>query len=97
MPKTYKCPLSEAQMETLTRLAETANRATRYSGTAPLYLALDGGDDAHPDAWLFLSWPSEHEAAICVVRRLIDYIALLAQTELGAMMVPTRVPSERQP
>jgi len=59
---------------------------------APMYLSGDGGDASHPNAWLFLCWPAQHPRAARAGQMIINAIAQIAATELGAVMQSTLPP-----
>jgi len=90
--KTYPSPLNDGDMATLTALAHKGNVLTADPHVAPMYLCADGGDDDHPDAWLFLCWPSRHPLASRAGRMALLEIARIAMTELGAELQHTCAP-----
>jgi hypothetical protein len=61
-------------------------------GLAPMYCAADGGDKAHPNAWLFLCWPALDRAAARAGVRVFHALDRIARQELGAVMEPTLTP-----
>jgi hypothetical protein len=89
MARKYKSPLNTGDLDSLTALAEKANRATLRDGLVPFYVAADGGDDDHPNGWIFLAWPAEFGPSRNMAQHLFADIRLLCDQYLGADMAIT--------
>ena len=86
MPKPLRSPFNSGELDTLQALAAKANLAAKRDGTAPFYVAADGGGDAQPDGWIFMAWPAAYPPSAHMASHLFDYTAMAAYEFLGATM-----------
>jgi hypothetical protein len=96
MPQKYRSPLNTGELHTLAALARKANHAIREDGVAPFYVAADGGDMTHPDAYIFMAWPFDHRPAANMARWIFEQTQIGAAEFLGATMDNADQPVEEE-
>jgi len=94
MPKSLRSPLNAGDLDFLQALAIKTNAMVEREGTAPFYLAGDGGGDDQPNGWLFLAWPAMYRPSALMAEHLFNEVARAAYDYLGAEMELTETESE---